>query len=343
MHKVELLTRDGVAVAFDAEPAETLLKAAERAQIFLPSSCREGGCGACRVTAVAGDATLDSYSSAALSDEDRAAGDILLCRAHAHSDLSLKAPFDASAIAHAQTPARRARVVSITPAGASAVALRLAYDEDETGRAAQFVPGQYAELELPQTGVKRSYSLANTPNWDGSLEFLIRLHPGGAFSTWLTQSATPGDALVVHGPQGHFTLDEMSLAPRWFVAGGTGLAPVLSMLRQMAEFGETTPCRLFFGVNQKEELFGQEALEPLGVALPQLETTLCVWKPGASWTDFTGTPAQALAQALETTGERPDIYVCGPPALIGATERVAEAAGLPRDRVFSERFAPAVS
>lgn len=342
MYKVDLLTRDGVAVAFDAEPSETLLEAAERAQIYLPSSCREGGCGACRVTAAAGETVLDAYSSSALSEADRAAGDILMCRAHARSDLSLKAPFDAAAVSYAVTPARRARLVSIAPAGASAVAVALQYEPDELGCAAQFIAGQYVELELPGSGVRRAFSLANAPNWDGSLEFLVRLHPGGAFSDYLTQRAAPGDELVAHGPKGHFAIDNMSLAPRWFVAGGTGLAPVLSMLRQMAEFGETTPCRLFFGVNRRAELFGREAIEAVRAALPQLETTVCVWKPETPWDGFTGTPAEALAQALKCAAERPDIYVCGPPALIDATERAAEAAGIAHDRIFAERFAAAV-
>lgn len=341
MFKVELLTRDGASVAFSAEPADTLLEAAERANIYLPSSCREGGCGACRVTATAGETALDSYSSAALSEAARAAGDILLCRAHARSDLELRAPFDQAAIGSAAVPERMAKIVSIEPAGASAIRLTLQYEEDELGRAAQFIAGQFVELGIPQTAIKRSYSLASSPNWDGTLEFLIRLHPGGAFSSYLTESATVGDELIVRGPQGHFAIDNLSMAPRWFVAGGTGLAPVLSMLRQMAEFAEPYPCRLFFGVNSAAEFFALDLIEDLKKALPQLTATLCVWKPETPWEGFVGTPAAALAEALADTSERPDIYVCGPPPLIDATESVASAAGVASERVFSERFSPA--
>lgn len=342
MYKVELLTRDGASVTFAAEPSETLLDAAERANIYLPSSCREGGCGACRVTAASGDAALDSYSSSALSEVERAAGGVLLCRAHARSDLSLKAPFDQAAIGFAPTPERRATIVETAPAGSSAMRLVLRYDDDpEFGSAAQFVAGQFAELEIPGTEIKRSYSLANAPNWDGALEFLIRLQPDGAFSAYLKERAAIGDALLVHGPKGQFTLDEASAAPLCFVAGGTGLAPALSMLRQMAEFADPRPCRLIFGVNRTEELFALEAIEELKAALPQLNVTLCVWKPETAWDGFAGTPAEALAKALAETNERPDIYVCGPPALIAATETVAIAAGIGQERIFSERFSPA--
>lgn len=342
MFKVELFTRDDVSIAFSAEPDETLLDAAERESIYLPSSCREGGCGACRVTAASGELELDSYSSSALSDAERAAGDILLCRAHARSDLELKAPFDQAAIGFAPTPERRAKIVDIAPAGSCATRLVLQYEDDPAfGRAAQFVAGQFAELAIPATGIKRSYSLANVPNWDGTLEFLIRRQPDGAFSNYLKDGAAAGDELIVHGPKGQFTLDEASSKPRWFVAGGTGLAPILSMLRQMAEFADARPCRLFFGVNRMDELFAPDVIGELHSSLPQLSVALCVWKPEGVWDGFAGTPAEALAYALADAVERPDIYVCGPPALIAATEEVALAAGVAHDRIFSERFSPA--
>ncbi len=340
MFKVDLLTRDGASIAFDAEPSESLLAAAERANIYLPSSCREGACGACRVTATSGDVELCSYSSSALSDAERAAGDILLCRAHAHSDVALKAPFDQASIGFAPTPRRLATVVEVAPAGASAMRLVLQYDEDpEFGRAAQFIAGQFAEIEIPGSEIKRSYSLANAPNWDGTLQFLIRMQPNGAFSGYLKERAKLGDGLVVHGPKGQFTLDEASLAPRWFVAGGTGLAPALSMLRHMAELADPHPARLFFGVNRVDELFALDALEELRVALPKLMVTVCVWKPETPWSGFTGTPAEALGQALAETAEHPDIYVCGPPALIAAAETVALAGGA--GKIYSERFSAA--
>ena len=78
----------------------------------------------------------------------------------------------------------------------------------------------------------------------------------------------------------------MSQAPRWFVAGGTGVAPMLSMLRQMAEFGDAREARLFFGVNTQDELFALDAIEGLKKTLPHLAATLCVWKPALDWTGF---------------------------------------------------------
>ncbi|RNJ50034.1 2Fe-2S iron-sulfur cluster-binding protein [Methylocystis hirsuta] len=341
MYKVSLLTRDGATIAFDAEPSDTLLDAAERASIYLPSSCREGGCGACRVARASGEVELMSYSSAALSEDERMAGDILLCRARARGDLALRAPFDEAAVGSAPVPERRATLVALEPAGSGAVRLQLQYEDDPTfGSAAQFAAGQFVELTLPDGSAKRSYSLANAPNWDGTLELFIRLQPHGAFSNYLRDRAAVGDTLLVRGPQGQFTLDEASPAPRWFVVGGTGLAPALSMLRQIGEFADQRPCRLFFGVNKVDELFALDVIDELQAALP-LVVTLCVWKPEQDWRGFVGTPVAALAQALSSATERPDIYVCGPPALIAATEETARSCGVPHDRIFSEKFTAA--
>lgn len=342
MFKINLVTRDGAAIAFDAESSETLLEAAERGNIFPPAACREGGCGTCRVTRKTGVVALDSYSKAALTDSDRAAGDILLCRAKPQSDLELTAPFDRAAVSHSPIPERNARIVELAPAGAGAKRLVLMLEDDPvSGRAADFLPGQFMELSIPKTSIKRAYSLANTPNWDGTLEFLIRLQPNGAFSSYLAGDAIVGDALVVRGPQGSFTIDDASPAPRWFVAGGTGVAPMLSMLRRMAEFGDARECRLFFGVNREEELFALESIDALKNNLPRLRVTMCVWKPGPAWSGFAGTPTDALAEALAGQAASPDIYVCGPPALIESAETVGARAGIAHERIFSEQFLPA--
>jgi len=340
MYKINLVTRDGVSLAFDAEQTETLLEAAAKAAIFLPAVCREGGCGACRVTRTAGVVALGPYNKTALTDAERDAGDILLCRARACSDLELVAPFDRAAVGFTTIPERSARIVEIS-AGRGATRLVLQLEDDPAlGRAAEFLPGQFMELSIPNTPIKRAYSLANTPNWDGALEFLIRSQPGGAFSAFLAEQAKIGDLLGVRGPQGSFTINEASRASRWFVAGGTGLAPILSMLRHMVEFGDASECRLFFGVNREEELFALAAIEELTKALPALQTTICVWTPQPGWPGFAGTPVEALTQALAACPARPDIYICGPPALIDAARAAALAGGVARERILSEQFSP---
>src|SRR5690606_3489555 len=161
--------------------------------------------------------------------------------------------------------------------------------------------------------------------------------PGGLFSTYLQERARPGERLTAHGPQGAFGLHETGLRPRWFVAGGTGLAPLLAMVRHMAEWQEPHPARLFLGVNEEADVFGRAELDAVAAELPGFRYEVCVWRPGPSWDGPVGTPADLVAAALAEAPEVPDMYVCGPPQLVDAVTR-ATAGTVPPDRVFHERF-----
>jgi ferredoxin-NADP reductase/ferredoxin len=341
-HTIELTTRDGEQLRFDCGDDRNLLDAAADAHIVLPSQCRQGSCGACYADVTRGDYILGEHNPAALPAGEAEKGGILLCRTSPLSDLSIALPFDHDRILLGEIRRRNAVIGIIDSVGENTVRLELSLEPDEDGgNAAEFEPGQFVELEVPEQGIRRAYSLSNTGNWEGRLEFLIRLQPGGLFSTWLREQAQAGQTVIVHGPQGAFGLCENGLRPRWFVAGGTGLAPMLSMLRRMAEFQEPQPARLYFGVNRTEELFCLTELEALKAELPQLQVILCVWKPNQDWQGFCGTPVDALARDLSDLQVQPDIYLCGPPALIDAAEAAARAQGVPTGQVYSERFLPA--
>ncbi|WP_322031988.1 2Fe-2S iron-sulfur cluster binding domain-containing protein [Paraburkholderia sp. J76] len=336
-YQIELTTRDGEAFGFACEPGQDVLSAAAAADITLPSQCRRGSCGACHAIVTEGAYTLGDHSAHALSpDEPRA---VLLCRTLPAADLRIAAPYDRTKVLLQPVAVRTARIAALETIADDTRRLELLLDADEaSGSAAEFEAGQFAELELPEAGVKRPFSLSNTSNWEGRLEFLIRLRPHGEFSAYLRERAQPGDVLTVHGPQGGFGLIADSLRPRWFVAGGTGLAPVLSMLRRMAEYGETNEARLFFGVNRETELFLLDELNALRAALPQLHVELCVRDASDDWQGSHGTPVDALAGALAAGGAVPDLYVCGPPAMVSAAQAVAARSGVPSAQFISERF-----
>jgi len=335
--RIEITTRDGAQYDFACEPGQDLLTAAAAATITLPSQCRQGSCGACHATVSAGDYDLGAHSPDALPAGEP--GATLLCRTMPRSDMRVLVPYDSTKVLLQPVPVRSARITALETIARNTVRVALRIDEDDAlGSAVEFEPGQFAELEIPGTGVRRPYSIANTSNWEGQLEFLIRLQPQGKFSAWLREQAKVGDALTVHGPQGGFGLISGSLRPRWFVAGGTGLAPVLSMLRRMAEYQELDDARVFFGVSQEEELFMVDELRDLQAQLAQLQVELCVWRPGDDWAGFSGTPVDALASALSQASVAPDIYVCGPPALVTGAREAAQAARVPADQFVSERF-----
>lgn len=342
MFSVELTTRDGASVVFDAQATETILAAAARSHILLPSGCLQGACGACRVTCSDGRAVVEPHADSALTDAERDTEDLLLCCSRALTNLRLVAPYDYRDINFSTRSQRTARILTTTQEGANAVKLVLQLDHAaywEQG--AIFTPGQFFELSIPGTMTTRIYSLANAPNEAGILEFLIRVYPDGVFSDYVGNRARVGDVLFLRGPMGNFTMDPGIDAPPWFIAGGTGLAPILSMLREMARSGDQRRIRLFFGVNSEEELFALSAIAELERLLPHLNVTICVWTPSSAWRGFVGTPADALALALADQGGHPDIYVCGPPALVKAARSVSVSAGIDLNRFFSEQFTPA--
>lgn len=340
-HHIQLTTRDGQQITFECDEGEDLVSAAARSTIMLPAICKSGGCGACRATHTNGAHTHGDCSSEALPPEARQRGEILLCRTYPQADLSLTAPFDHSHISFQPIPERYARISLLNDIGGNTRRLVLQFEEDaEFGIAAEFEAGQYVELTTPDGTVTRAYSIANTSNWDGKLEFLIHLQPQGKFSTYLGMTARIGDRLRIRGPQGGFVLQDHGNRARCFVAGGTGLAPMLSMLRRMAEFGDSNPCTLLFGVTQESDLFGLDDIRQLQDSLPQLRVQICVWKAEPNWQGFSGTPVDALRQYLCTENINPDIYLCGPPAMIDAAEKLAGEKGIPSTQLFSERFLP---
>jgi NAD(P)H-flavin reductase/ferredoxin len=338
MLNIMLRTRDGAEHALACDPEVTVLDAAEAAGLFLPAVCRKGTCGACHARVSEGEYKLGEVAPDVLPTE---AGGVLLCCCAPQTDIVVDLPYPDGAIPRCAPVTRTATIDELVPAGGGAVWLTLTFTSDPAlGSAVDFIPGQYMELAVPGTDIRRAYSLANLPNWDGRLEFLIRLQPGGAFSTWLADTARPGDVLETRGPLGQFVLDEASMQPRILVAGGCGLAPLLSMLRRLESFGDAQPTTLIVGVNHESEFFADKAIEDLRDALPMLRVEYAVWKPEGTWAGFVGTAAEALDKALGEAEDTPDIYVCGPPKLMEAVRAVAAARHVPPERIFAENIQP---
>ena len=337
MPDVTLVTRDDVRLQFDCSENENLLDAAAAAGLFLPAMCREGSCGLCRAQVADGTYEMGSHSTEALRNAGQ--NGVLLCRCQPRGDLVVNLPYPQAIIRQHEIPSREAFIEALAPAGSSAVAMTLSLKPHaELGQAADFVPGQYVELSIPGTDIRRAYSMANLPNWEGRLEFLIRLQKGGAFSTYLAERAKVGDTLIARGPQGDFVLEETSPRPRCLIAGGCGFAPVLSMLRHLADFQDTQPTHLILGANREDELLLADEIDAIRAALPHLGVTLSVWHPEAAWTGFTGSAAEAFAFYLDSGAETPDVYVCGPPKMLEAIKTVARDRGIPPDRIIAERI-----
>jgi len=338
-YSITLVTLDGNKIQFNCEPSQTVQDAAENAGFFPPAICKMGSCGSCLAVCDTGDYELKNYSEGLLPSETEESKAVLLCRTYPQSDLMIHAPYNSDRIQNHQKTPRDATIIEIKVLAERTMSLVLQLSEDEEqGLGFDFEAGQFVELEREDLNLKRAYSIANTANWEGRLEFLIRLQDQGKFSQFLKDQAAVGQALKVHGPSGTFGLQGQSLNPRCFIAGGTGLAPFLSILRRMAEWGEDHPTQLFLGVNNEAEIFCHQELKDLQQSLSKLEVTICVWKPSDKWEGFRGTPEDALGVYLKQTDVLPDIYLCGPPRLVEITTEMVLEQGINAENIYCERF-----
>jgi methane monooxygenase component C len=263
----------------------------------------------------------------------------LLCRCYPTTDIEVEVPYTYDRISFSpEGLSFEAEVVELAQISCNVMRLLLRRTGDE--KQVKFDSGQFFDLEIPGTTTTRSYSPANTANKKGELEFLIRIVDGGKFSTYLKDDAKVGQKIQVKGPSGIFGLKENGFTPRYFVAGGTGLAPILSMVRRMHEWEEPQKCVIYFGVNTEAEIFHLEELDQLAAEMKTLELRNCVWKCSDDWHCEKGSVVDILRRDLQETGAKPDLYLCGPPGMVDATFAVCEEMGITKDHIFLEKFLP---
>lgn len=337
-HDVVLVTRDGAESTIRCDSQTTVLAAAEQAGLVLKSSCRTGGCGACSAVLDDGQVDMGKHDPDVIEVPESQNG-ILLCCSVPRGDCRIRLPYGRDQVAAAPPQQRQVQITGLDRAANAVMRMRVALLPGTDGSAsADFESGQFVRITVPDTDARRAYSPANVANWDGELEFYIRLLPGGLMSQYLSERAGIGDVLTVSAPQGSFTLVENGLRPRWFLAGGTGLSPLLSMLRRMAEWGDPQPTRLFFGLTHYTEVFALDELRELAQSMPDFRADTVVWRPDPRWAGAVGNPVDLAAAELRTADESPDAYVCGPPPMIDATYLALTAAGVPLEQIHAERF-----
>jgi methane monooxygenase component C len=340
MFKVRAITQDHQDVTFECSPSEDIISGGLKRDVILLSSCREGGCATCKGDCVEGDYELGNCTVQALPPDEEEAGVILLCKTYPRSDLVIHLPYTFDRISFQKINTDwRGKIVAVEKLSSNVVRLEIEPIDPETGAAIKipFVAGQYMDLEIPGSAISRSYSMATTKEAP-TLEFLIRLLPDGRFSKFLLTEAKPGLALNLRGPFGIFNLRENGFRPRYFVAGGTGLSPVLSMIRFMKQEEHPQQTKLFFGVTHQHELFYVDELKKLEASMPNLSVHIAVMTPGPDWEGGKGTVVDDLSKHLVGAKTTPDIYMCGPPGMVDATFAAAAKTGVPKDQVFVEKF-----
>ena len=330
-YRVALNFEDGATRFIECNEGEKVLDAAYRNKINLPMDCSDGVCGTCKCRCEQGEYDLgDEYLEEALSRQEAEEGMVLTCQMVPSSDCVIAVPVPSSAC-KVKPAEHGGEVSSVELVSDSTIILKLKIDKPD---ALGFLPGQYVNLTVPGTSEHRSYSFSSKV---GATEasFLIRNVPGGLMSGWLAKDAKTGARMKFVGPQGSFFLRAVD-RPVVMLAGGTGLAPILSMLEVLADQGTDQPVHLIYGVTNDGDLVEIERIEALGKRLPTFTWATCVASPESSH-PLKGYVTAHLADEHLNAGDC-DVYLCGPPPMVEAVRIFFTGKGVKPSHFFYEKF-----
>lgn len=333
-HQVALAFEDGVTRFITCRDDQTVADASYRQRINIPLDCRDGACGTCKAFCESGEFDPGTYISDALSDDDAAAGYVLPCSMKPRTDLVLQIA-SSSEVAKTQATSYTGTVVELQRLSSTVV--RIGVKIPNRAQLA-FLPGQYVNIAVPGAGVTRSYSFSNAPH-EELLTFLVKLTPGGAMSDYLANRAIVGDNITFTGPHGSFFLRE-SNRPVLLLAGGTGLAPILSMLRKLRDDGSQRRAHLIYGVSTDDDLVELETVASVADGLVGFSWDYCVADPASS-AENKG-PHKAYVMGLISPEHLYDgdaaIYLCGPPQMVEAVRHHLGNAGIEPVGFYYEKF-----
>jgi propane monooxygenase reductase subunit len=323
---------------------ETVLDAAFRQGVMLMHGCREGQCSACKSRLLDGDAEMEKYSTFALPEFERDEGYVLLCRCHPYSDLEIELlNYDEDLLrSEVRLQTVQTTVEAIEPLTHDIRRLVLKV-LDPAGLV--FKAGQYVDIRLPGSTEHRSYSIANTPSTNDRLEFMIKLYPGGRFSNLLESELSIGQRLEVTGPYGSCTLRETANSDIICIGGGSGMAPLWSIVNDMAERGIQRKTTLYYAAKTQQDLFYLDRMQQLAERLPgfRFVPVLSRTQPGGEWDGETGRITEVVDRTLAAGQTTAQAYLCGPAPMIDAVLPVLARKGISEDRTFLDKFTPSGS
>ncbi|MGW1616500.1 2Fe-2S iron-sulfur cluster-binding protein [Streptomyces sp. NPDC002285] len=325
------LRLEPLGVEIQCREDQTILDACLREGSWLPHACTHGTCGTCKARILQGDADLGDASPYALLDSERGEGYALLCVARPRGDVVVEADVDIEEGVDVHPVHDRSGIVeSLEDMAPDVRRLVIALDEPLA-----FNPGQYVLLHVPG-GKQRPYSIASTPADSDHIELHIKRLEGGVCTDgWLFRDLAAGDPVTLSGPYGRFSFRPLRTEPILLLAGGTGLAPLKSMARHIAETGAKHKTVLYHGVTTRNDLYDREWFEAL-----EEEHDWFTYRPALSqdtWQGRTGSVPALLAEDYPRASGHV-AYICGNPNMVAHTMKALMKSRLfPRD-IYCEDF-----
>ncbi|MGE0349919.1 2Fe-2S iron-sulfur cluster-binding protein [Hydrogenophaga sp.] len=309
------------------EPGVNLLDALRANNVPVSYSCMAGRCGTCRCKVVSGH-VLASGREQRPPQANEAADSVLACQTFLTEPCTIEIPEPDEVVVH---PARtiKATVLAMDAPTHDITRLRL-----KPAKPIAFSPGQYVQLQFTPDHV-RPYSMAGLCT-DDELEFHVRRVPDGRVTGYIGRELRPGDAVRVSGPLGSAYLRRKHTGPMLCVAGGTGLAPILSIIRGVIAEGMHNPIHLYVGVRSERDIYGRDWLADLQQRYPRLQVHVVVASgraPGCR----AGLVTEAIGQDWPALpGFR--AYLCGAPPMVEATSLLIRQMGVLPDQIHADAF-----
>lgn len=308
-------------------PGINLLEALREHEVPVSYSCTAGRCGTCRCKVIKGE-VLDSGHNA-IRPQSGEENYVLACQTVLTEPCTIEIPEPDEVVVH---PARilKATVASVDDLTHDIKRLRL-----KPAKPLEFSPGQYAQLQFTPNHI-RPYSMAGLAD-DGLLEFHVRLVPGGRVTGYVATELKAGDAVRVSGPMGCAYLRRKHTGPVLCVAGGTGLAPILSIIRGAIHAGLSNPIHVYFGVRCERDVYGLDELSELKQRHPALHVHVVVTSGPHGADHRAGLVTDAIAQDWkQLAGWR--AYLCGSPPMVEAATQLVRQKGVELERIYADAF-----
>jgi ferredoxin-NAD(P)+ reductase (naphthalene dioxygenase ferredoxin-specific) len=312
--------------SIDFAVGDNLLDTLRHANVPISYSCEAGRCGTCRCKIIDGSVEVGSERI------DCAAQSVLACQAVLTENCTIEIPEIDEIVVHP------ASILKGTVESIEAPVHDVRIIRFRTNRPLSFSPGQFATVQFGP-GLARSYSMASLET-DELLEFHIRIVPDGAVSTHIARTLRPGDTARISGPLGTSYLRRKHVGPIICVGGGTGLAPILSIVRATLESGNRQPIHLYFGVRSEADLYGSRVLAELQQRHTNLDVHIVIASGPIDVGHRAGLVPDAIAADWQGTHALRDFrgYVCGSPPMVDAVTQTLAALGLDSARIYADAF-----
>ncbi len=315
----------------------TLLASLKEHEIFIPSACGgRGSCGLCKVKVLDGGGPLLPTETPHLSKDEIENQIRVSCQIKVRSDIVVEIPEEILTLREYRT-----LVEKIVDLNYDTKLIRLKLVEPAE---ISFKPGQYVQLETPPYGktpepVYRAYSIGSSPSENTAIELIIRLVPNGICTTFVFDVLKEGDSITMNGPYGDFYLRDTD-TEIVFIAGGSGIAPIRSILYRMAEEGSPRKSSFFYGANELRDLYLVEEMKAFEKRIPNFAYVPSIARPvpDEDWQGESGLVTEVVGRYVKD-GSSIEAYLCGSPGMIDASIKSLKSKGVTDGHIFYDKFA----